>query len=58
MLLDNIQPDRREAFVLTQILGLSYAETAGVNASQTTPVGNDSDRTRLRWYEAPVTRVS
>lgn len=30
MLLESLHPDRREAFVLTQILGLSYAETAEV----------------------------
>lgn len=30
MLLDTLDPDRREAFILTQIIGLSYAETAQV----------------------------
>lgn len=29
-LLENLHPDRREAFVLTQLLGLSYDETAVV----------------------------
>ena len=29
-LLDNLDPDRREAFVLTQVVGLSYAEAADV----------------------------
>lgn len=29
-LLDGLDPDRREAFVLTQIVGLSYAEAADV----------------------------
>lgn len=29
-LLDSIEPDRREAFVLTQVLGLSYQEAADV----------------------------
>ena len=29
-LLDGLDPDRREAFVLTQIVGLSYEEAAGV----------------------------
>lgn len=30
VLLDNLDPDRREALILTQILGLSYAEAAEV----------------------------
>ena len=30
VLLDQLQPDRREALVLTQVLGLSYAEAAEV----------------------------
>ena len=29
-LLDGLDPDRREAFVLTQIVGLSYEDAAGV----------------------------
>jgi RNA polymerase sigma-70 factor (ECF subfamily) len=29
-LLDSLEPDRREAFVLTQVLGLSYQEAADV----------------------------
>jgi RNA polymerase sigma-70 factor (ECF subfamily) len=29
-LLDVLDPDRREAFVLTQVVGLSYAEAADV----------------------------
>ena len=29
-LLDALDPDRREAFVLTQLVGLSYAEAADV----------------------------
>ena len=29
-LLDSLEPDRREAFVLTQLVGLSYAEAADV----------------------------
>ena len=28
--LARLEPDRREAFALTQVLGLSYAEAAGV----------------------------
>jgi RNA polymerase sigma-70 factor (ECF subfamily) len=28
--LDRLDPDRRDAFVLTQVLGLSYAEAADV----------------------------
>ena len=30
ILLDGLDPERREALVLTQILGLSYVEAAGV----------------------------
>jgi RNA polymerase sigma-70 factor, ECF subfamily len=30
MLLDGLQPDRREALVMTQVLGLTYAEAAEV----------------------------
>jgi RNA polymerase sigma-70 factor (ECF subfamily) len=30
LLLDGLDPDRREAFVLTQLIGLSYAEAADV----------------------------
>ena len=30
MLLDTLEPDRRAAFVLTQILGCSYEETAQI----------------------------
>jgi RNA polymerase sigma-70 factor (ECF subfamily) len=29
-LLDGLEPDRRDAFVLTQVLGLSYEEAAAV----------------------------
>ena len=31
MLLDGLEPDRRDALVLTQVLGLSYAEAAEVS---------------------------
>lgn len=34
MLLDSLDSDRREAFILTQIIGLSYAETAEVTNTQ------------------------
>ena len=27
---ENLDPDRREAFVLTQVMGLSYAEAAEI----------------------------
>lgn len=30
MLLDGVDPDRREALLLTQVLGLSYAEAAEI----------------------------
>ena len=30
MAIDGLEPDRRTAFVLTQVLGLSYAEAAEV----------------------------
>ncbi|MEV0674929.1 sigma-70 family RNA polymerase sigma factor [Actinosynnema sp. NPDC050436] len=41
MLLDALDPDRREALVLTQVLGLSYAEAAEVVAC---PVGTIRSR--------------
>jgi RNA polymerase sigma-70 factor (ECF subfamily) len=31
MLLDGLEPNRRDALVLTQVLGLSYAEAAEVS---------------------------
>jgi RNA polymerase sigma-70 factor, ECF subfamily len=40
-LISRLERDRREAFVLTQILGFSYAETAGVCAC---PVGTIRSR--------------
>jgi RNA polymerase sigma-70 factor (ECF subfamily) len=40
-LLDRLDPDRREAFVLTQLLGLSYAEAAEVAGC---PVGTIRSR--------------
>jgi RNA polymerase sigma-70 factor (ECF subfamily) len=40
-LLDRLDADRREAFVLTQLLGLSYAEAADVAAC---PVGTIRSR--------------
>jgi len=40
-LIRDLQPDRREAFVLTQILGLSYAEAASICAC---PVGTIRSR--------------
>jgi RNA polymerase sigma-70 factor (ECF subfamily) len=40
-LLDSLDPDRREAFVLTQVVGLSYAEAADVCAC---PVGTIRSR--------------
>ncbi|MCW2497118.1 sigma-70 family RNA polymerase sigma factor [Jatrophihabitans sp.] len=40
-LLDGLDPDRREAFVLTQIVGLSYAEAADVCSC---PVGTIRSR--------------
>ncbi|GAA1287307.1 sigma-70 family RNA polymerase sigma factor [Saccharothrix xinjiangensis] len=41
MLLDALDPDRREALVLTQVLGLSYAEAAEISAC---PVGTIRSR--------------
>lgn len=40
-LLDDLQPDRREAFVLTQVLGLAYHEAADVMGC---PVGTVRSR--------------
>jgi RNA polymerase sigma-70 factor (ECF subfamily) len=40
-LLDGLDPDRREAFVLTQVVGLSYAEAADVCSC---PVGTIRSR--------------
>ena len=40
-LLGRLEPDRREAFVLTQLLGLSYAEAAEVAGC---PVGTIRSR--------------
>ncbi|MCV6962947.1 RNA polymerase subunit sigma [Mycobacterium intermedium] len=41
MLLDGLDPERREAFVLTQVLGLSYAEAAEVSGC---PIGTIRSR--------------
>ncbi|QLL10067.1 RNA polymerase sigma factor SigC [Mycobacterium vicinigordonae] len=41
MLLDALDPERREAFVLTQVLGLSYAEAAEVGGC---PIGTIRSR--------------
>jgi RNA polymerase sigma-70 factor, ECF subfamily len=40
-LVENLEPDRKEAFVLTQILGMSYAEVAEICA---VPVGTIRSR--------------
>ena len=40
-LLGRLDPDRREAFVLTQLVGLSYPEAAGLRSSgkrRTSPI--------------------
>lgn len=41
MLLDGLEPERREALVLTQVLGLSYAEAAEVRGC---PIGTIRSR--------------
>jgi len=50
-LLDAIDPDRREAFVLTQVVGLSYEEAA---ASLGCPVG--TVRSRVSRARADLVR--
>jgi RNA polymerase sigma-70 factor (ECF subfamily) len=40
-LLDGLEPDRRDAFVLTQVMGLSYEEAAAVMSC---PIGTVRSR--------------
>jgi RNA polymerase sigma-70 factor, ECF subfamily len=53
-LLDSLSPDRRTAFVLTQVLGLSYAEAATV---EDVPVGTIRSRV-ARAREELITAVA
>lgn len=52
MLLDLLDPDRREAFILTQILGLSYAETAAVTGTRIGTIRSRVARARSELMEA------
>ena len=45
-LLARLDADRREAFVLTQLLGLSYAEAAEVAGCRSAPSGRGVARAR------------
>ncbi len=54
-LVNRLDPDRREAFVLTQIIGLSYAETAAVAETELGTVRSRVARARaqlLEWLTA------
>lgn len=51
ILLDSLHPDRREAFVLTQLLGLSYAETAEVMNTQIGTIRSRVSRARAELAE-------
>lgn len=50
-LINRLDPDRREAFVLTQIIGLSYAETAAVSETELGTVRSRVARARAQLLE-------
>ena len=50
-LINRLDPDRREAFVLTQIIGLSYAETAAVSETEIGTVRSRVARARVQLLE-------
>jgi len=50
-LINRLDPDRREAFVLTQIIGLSYAETAAVAETELGTVRSRVARARAQLLE-------
>jgi RNA polymerase sigma-70 factor (ECF subfamily) len=52
LLLDDLDPDRREAFVLTQLVGLSYAEAADVCQVATGTIRSRVARARQHLADA------
>lgn len=52
MLVSSLEPDRREAFVLTQVLGLSYAEAADVCSCPVGTIRSRVARARAELVEA------
>lgn len=53
-LLDRLDPDRREAFVLTQLLGLSYAEAAEVAGCPVGTIRSRVARARADLVDSPA----